>query len=373
MKKVAFACLVLGWCQTAYAQAPLPPVPTSPYRACVAAAVPGASGHRLEAAVPGASGHRLEHLLKAAEHLEAAGMNVEAGKLRRQAEEEKQAVVARIDALQAEVERLRRLVDGPQQVLLKVKMVEISRSKMRKLGFDFAIAGTDSSKTVLLAPAAGRPFHFGVVDDDDPVLQLIEALRKNKLLRVLAEPTLVTLSGRPASFHSGGEIPVPVSREDGTVAIQHREYGTRVDLVPIALGQGRIRLEVRARVSQIDPSRTVEVQGQSCPGLNVRQIDTAVELNAGQTLIISGLAQDRAAKPVAYAPRKTYASPAEHVAEKTGTAADDREETDLLIVITPEFVESSRRWPSRGQPTPPNRAWASPPAVAAEPKPMDTR
>lgn len=359
MKWVTFACLVLGCCQTAFAQPPLPPIPTSPYPACVTAAVPDSSGHRLE------------HLLKAAEHLEAAGMNVEAGKLRQQVEEERQVVLARIDALQAEVERLRRLVDGPRQVLVQVKMLEIFRSKMSKLGFDFDKARTDFSKTISLVPVHGGPFRFDVVDEDDPMLHFIEVLRKNSLLRVLAEPTLVTLSGQPACFLSGGEIPAAVTREDGTVAIELREFGTRVDLIPVVLDEGRIRLEFRARVSQIDPSVTVEVEGQSCPALNVRSVDTTVELRAGQTLILGGLVQGGAAKPVANASGKTYASPAEQVAEKTGPTADDREETELLILITPQLVEPLQ--PSRERLAPPNPAWASPPAVAAEPKRTDTR
>ncbi len=130
-------------------------------------------------------------------------------------------------------------------------------------------------------------------------------------------------------------------------------------------------MEFRARVSEIDPSVTVEVEGQSCPVLNVRSVETAVELRAGQTLILGGPVQGGAAKPVANASGKTYASPAEHVAEKTGPATDDREETELVILITPDFVESS--WLPGVQPAPPYRAWASPPAVAAEPKRTDRR
>lgn len=352
MKWVTFACLVLGCCQTAYAQQPLPPVSANPYPACVAAAVPDSGVHRLE------------HLLKAAEHLKAAGMKVEAGKLRQQVEAERQVVLARIDALQAEVERLRQLVNGPRQVVVQVKMLEVFRRRMRHVTHDYITAGTDPSEPLSVHR---EPFRFDVIYDDNSVLTIIEALRKNGVLRVLAEPTLVTLSGQPASFLLGGEFPAAVTREDGTVAIELRKFGTRVDLLPVVLDEGRIRLKVHARVSNIDSSRTVEVEGQSCPGLNVRSISTTVELRAGQTLILGGLVQERAAKPVATASEKAFAWLAEQVAEKTGPAADDREETELLLVITPDFVQSS--WLPGERPAPPKPAsWAFPPAVAAEPK-----
>ncbi|OHB80751.1 MAG: hypothetical protein A2V98_26675 [Planctomycetes bacterium RBG_16_64_12] len=327
MKRMILTCLAVACCQMAFAQEPVPVPVAEPARHC------------LPAAPPSSAGDRLGHLLKAAEHLEAAGMMEEAVRLRGQIEEEKQALAARIEALQAEVDRLRGLVGGAQQVLVQVQMVEVCRSKLRELGFDFSQVGTDHSTPGACGrPAAGQPFEFGVVDDGDAALGVIEALRQDKLLRVLAEPTLVTLSGRPATMQVGDVVPAPVAQDSGAVAIEYRECGTRVDLLPTVFGNGRIRLEVRARVSKIDPSRTVQVQGQNCPGLNVREVATGVELNNGQTLILGGLVQNRPGEPVADTSARTYyASPAEHAAEKAGTAA---EETQLLVLVRPEIVTS---------------------------------
>jgi Flp pilus assembly secretin CpaC len=313
MRRMILACLVLGCCQIAFGQevAPQPsPFPVSPYR---------------RMATPAPPGDRLHHLLEAAEHLDAAGLEEEAAGLRQLAEQEKQAIIERLGALEAEVERLRQLLGEPQ-VLVKVKMVEISRGKLRKLGIDFATPDTGPIEFGYVIPTGARPFAFGVVDDGDAVLGVLEALQEDRLARVLAEPMLVTLSGRPAHCHVGGEIPAPVPQEDGTVAVEFREYGTRIDLVPIVLGGGRIRLEVRVRVGEIDPSRSVEVQGQTCPGLKVREVDTGVEMAPGQTLILSGLVEKRVAEP------------AERTAQ-AGEADAVEEEVELLVLVRPEIVD----------------------------------
>ena len=160
------------------------------------------------------------------------------------------------------------------------------------------------------------------------MLGVLEALQQDRLARVLAEPTVVTVSGRPASCHIGGEVPAPVTQEDGTVAVQFREYGQRIDLVPIVLEGGRMRLELRLRVGQIDRSRSVEVDGQTCPGLQVHELDTGWEMAAGQTLIVGGLVEKRAAEPM-------------EPTAQAGEAEGAEEEVELVFLVTPELVGRS--------------------------------
>jgi pilus assembly protein CpaC len=93
----------------------------------------------------------------------------------------------------------------------------------------------------------------------------MDALRRDDLAKLLAEPTLTTLSGRSASFNVGGEQAVPVPQQNGAVTIEYKEFGTRVDFVPIVLGNGSIRLEVRASVSEIDPTLGLAGHGSSWP------------------------------------------------------------------------------------------------------------
>ena len=202
-------------------------------------------------------------------------------------------------------------VGGVHQVLLHVKVMEVSRTKLRTLGFDWSqVSGSNmfvSSVAGLLtgvSPAAGAvgagaatvndTFYFQVIDGADAFFGVLEALRQDDLMKVLAEPTLVAVSGRPAYFQVGGEFPILVPQSLGTVSIEYKSYGTQVDFVPIVLGNGRIRLEVRPRVSEIDNTRSVTVPGaEPVPGLRVREVDTGVEMMAGQTLAIAGLVQSR--------------------------------------------------------------------------------
>ena len=202
-------------------------------------------------------------------------------------------------------------VGGVQQVLLSVKVMEVSRTKLRTMGFDWAnISGNDyftqgvsgllnvTSVTELFDSAttagvatgsAGASMTFGLVDNNNAFFGFLEALRQNNLAKLLAEPKLVTVSGRPASFNVGGEIPIRVPQSLGTVSIEFHQFGTRVDFVPIVLGNGHIRLEVRPSVSEVDPALSVD----GVPGFRTRWVDTAVEMKSGQTLALAGLIQER--------------------------------------------------------------------------------
>ena len=197
-------------------------------------------------------------------------------------------------------------IGGVQQILLKTKVMEVSRTKLRQFGFDWSyLDGEDFVFQTVSGLLAGSPIpgvaaatgndtiRFGLVDGDRAFNGFLDALRQNNLIKVLAEPQLVTVSGRPASFNSGGEFPIIVPQSLGTVSIEYRQYGTRVDFVPIVLGNGNLRLEVRPQISEIDPSRSVVINSVDVPALRTRWVDTAVEMKAGQTLALAGLIQQR--------------------------------------------------------------------------------
>ena len=128
-------------------------------------------------------------------------------------------------------------VGGVQQVLLHVKVMEVSRTKLRAFGFDWAnFSGNDyviQSVSGLIGEVdsrigdrqrgrGGETINFGIVDDNSAFFGFLEALRENNLAKILAEPTLVTVSGRPASFNSGGEFPILVPQSLGTIAIEYK-------------------------------------------------------------------------------------------------------------------------------------------------------
>lgn len=244
-------------------------------------------------------------------------------------------------------------IGGGQQVLLHVKLMEVSRTKLRRLGFDWANFNADDSivqhasgliNAYSLTPGAqavttarGETVAFGIVNDANSFFGFIDALRQYNLVKVLAEPTLVTVSGRPASFSSGGEFPILVPQSLGTLSIEYRQFGTRVDFVPIVLGNGRIRLEVRPQVSEVDPSRSVTINSTTVPGLRTRWVDTGVEMKAGQTLALAGLIQNQIEAQNRGIP---YLADLPWIGNAFRHVQEQNNEIELLVLVTPEFVEA---------------------------------
>src|SRR5262249_43347373 len=130
-----------------------------------------------------------------------------------------------------------------------------------------------SSSSGLLGPAlatanpAAITGAFGVISSSNSFLGIIEALKQENLLTILAEPNLVTTNGRPANFLDGGQFPVPIPQGLGTVSIQYKSFGVQLEFVPTILSSGRLRMQVSPEVSSKDLSNSVVVQGISVPSL----------------------------------------------------------------------------------------------------------
>jgi len=360
MRRLAFVCVLVGMSNAACGQQAVPgPTADADEGVCPAqitqpddgsvlskvpgvGRLPGVTTPRDEPATPDAAGTKLHHLLQAAAHLEAAGEIDQARRLRQQIDQEKQVLLERLASLQAELDRLRQMAGCAPQIMVQVRMMELSRSKLRSLGFNGAKLGEGGVPGG--AQADGAPPAFNVVEADNPILRTLDALRTDNLAKVLAEPTLVTLSGRPASLHVGGQYPVLVPQGDGSRAMEYRDYGTRLDLLATVLGDGKIRLEVRSRLSQLDPEHGIQIGQYTFPGVRVRQLDTAVEMQAGQTLVLGGLVQTRGVNTEGDAKAEGETPKA--------TAADDKpqdvtEETELLVLVTPRIVEAAAAFSAR--------------------------
>ena len=240
-------------------------------------------------------------------------------------------------------------VGGVQQVMLHVKVMEVSRTKLRRLGFDFSkVTGNNivaSSISGVLAAGGGaagigtgkETFRFDVVDGGAAFFGLLEALREDGLMKILAEPTLTTVSGRPAFFQVGGEVPTLVPQSLGTVSVEYKKWGTQVDFVPIVLGDGAIRLEVRPRVSDIDNARSVEYAGYTIYAFKTREVDTGVEMKAGQTLAIAGLIQSRVESQRRGLP---WVGEVPYLGAAFRKVEEVNNEIELLILVTPEVVDA---------------------------------
>jgi pilus assembly protein CpaC len=211
-------------------------------------------------------------------------------------------------------------VPGTQQVLLKVRVAELNRTALRQIGGDFlavdhdtgAIVGSQIGGANVAANAlvAGRMLTgtaqtsasafttvFGIFEEGGFSI-FLSALRRNALLKILAEPNLVAMNGHKATFLAGGEFPVPVPQTGGggiapTITVQFKEFGVRLSFVPYILDGDVIRLSVDPEVSSIDFTigTTLVPGGSPVPGLNVRNAHTTVEMREGQTLAIAGLLQ----------------------------------------------------------------------------------
>jgi pilus assembly protein CpaC len=239
-------------------------------------------------------------------------------------------------------------VGGVQQVLLHVRIMEVSRTKLRRMGFDWAkvtgsnvvVSGVSGllkhSINGAIGSTGSETFAFSVVDGTSAFFGVLDALRQDNLAKVMAEPTLMTVSGRPASFNVGGEFPVPVPQSLGTISIEYKKYGTQLDFIPIVQGNGMIRLEVRPRVSEIDQSRNLVLAGTTVPGLRSRELETGVELRAGQTLALAGLVQHRVESMNRGLP---WISEVPYLGVLFRKTEETANEIELLVMVTPELVE----------------------------------
>ncbi|HEX4143656.1 MAG TPA: pilus assembly protein N-terminal domain-containing protein [Pirellulales bacterium] len=255
-------------------------------------------------------------------------------------------------------------VGGVPQVILHVKVMEVSRTKLRDAGIDltdvfsqgnsfFSTQAAGITKMTQLPEVVypgqlpitsvvsglGAPtISMGILNQfSDGFYGFIQMLQRNNILKVLSEPTLVTTSGRPAYFLSGGEMPIPVPQSLGTISIQFRKFGTQVDFVPIVLGSGRIHLEVRPKISEIDPTVSITLNGSTIPGFRTRECDTGVEMNAGQTLALAGLLQTDVNQQVQGIP---YLMDIPYIGLCFRRSTETVEETELLIMVRPELAEA---------------------------------
>ena len=232
-------------------------------------------------------------------------------------------------------------VQQAQQVLLEVRFIEASRDIVREFGIGFNASqpgefafGTNgnliSGLGTQAALAASRGFGSTAVD------VTINALEEKGVLRTLARPNLVALSGDTASFLAGGEFPIPVGQEDGVITIEFREFGVGLAFTPTVLGEDMINLHVRPEVSALDNTNAVSIGGVQVPGLSVRRTDTTVELRDGQSFAVAGLLQNSYLNDARNTP---WLSSVPVLGALFSSKRFERSETELVIIITPRLVQ----------------------------------
>ena len=229
-------------------------------------------------------------------------------------------------------------VGGAQQIQLNVKVMEIQRAKLRRLGVNFEYL--DETAFVASTPGgigALSTIRAAVFDDDSSFDAFVEALRDERLLKILSEPKLVTTNGRPANMLAGGEFPVPLAQGLGTVTVQWREFGVRLEAVPYVLGNGRLRLELSPEVSEQDFTNAFNLSGFQVPGLTTRRVNTQVEMKFGQTIMLAGLLSMRTTAQTQKIP---FFGELPWIGAAFRRVRYDEFETELVIVVTPELVNA---------------------------------
>jgi pilus assembly protein CpaC len=273
-------------------------------------------------------------------------------------------------------------VPTSQQVLLKVRIAELNRTAFRQIGANVLAATSQNGKngaifgtqlanpvtgvatTDVLQPQQGSRLTpskffvgqaasainssnslFGIFQNSNFEV-LVSALRRNSVLKILAEPDLVAYNGHRASFLAGGEFPIPVPQIGATgvastITVNFKKFGVQLDFLPVILDGESIRLTVDPEVSSIDPTlgTTLVAGGSPVPGLNTRNAHTTVELRQGQTLAIAGLMQLSLEGQTTRIPGL---GDLPVIGPFFSNTTSNRVEKELVVMVTPYLVEPMR-------------------------------
>ena len=226
-----------------------------------------------------------------------------------------------------------------EQVMLEVRFIEASRDQLKDIGFRVGYSENGDSFNsgnglVGGATGAATAIFRGVAGENIDIR--LDALESQGAIQTLARPNLVALSGDTASFLAGGEFPIPINGGDGEVTITYRQFGVSLAFTPTVVGGDLVNLNVRPEVSQIDERNGVSSGGVSVPALTVRRVDTTVELRDGQAFAIAGLLQDRTSEQAVNTP---ILSSIPVLGALFSSKRYQREETELVIIVTPRLVK----------------------------------
>jgi pilus assembly protein CpaC len=251
------------------------------------------------------------------------------------------------------------------QILLKVRFANVDRAVSQELGVNLFSTGALNTPGQITTGQFAPP-RLEIEDQQlkltlsdalnvfllRPDLNLgatIRALQARRALEILAEPNVLTINGKPASFVAGGEFPFPTLQGGGAglgaVTIQFREFGVRIAFTPNVTPRNTIRLQVVPEVSSLDFANGLVFQGFNIPALSTRRVATEIELAAGQSFAIAGLLDNRLSETLSKIPGLS-AIPL--LGKLFQSKAISRNESELLVLVTPELV---RPIPA-GQPLP---------------------
>jgi pilus assembly protein CpaC len=246
-----------------------------------------------------------------------------------------------------------------KQILLRVKFAELDRTASTQFAVNLVSTGATNtigsvttgqfpspSPTTIGGAGAASASTFTITNalnifafrPDLNLATLIKALQSRNLLQILAEPNLVTTTGKEASFLVGGEFPIPVLQggaNSGAVTIQFREFGVRLTFNPVVTDNNTIRLYVKPEVSSLDYSNALSFNGFTIPALSTRKMETNIELGEGQSFVIAGLIDNRLTETFTQIPGLASIPILGNLFKSKEV---DRSNTELIVVVTPEMT-----------------------------------
>jgi len=244
-------------------------------------------------------------------------------------------------------------VAGGQQVMLEVKIAEMSRTVSKRLGINFSainkggdfgvniIGGLGSFLTggnlLEYGDNATGLFNFDSPGHNVTYTGVIDFLKGNGLVKILAEPTLIALSGQTANFLAGGEFAVPDIDDDGNVGTEFKSYGVELAFLPTVLSNKRIAIKVEPAVTELDYETTnANIDGTDVPGLLTRKASTMVELADGQSFAIAGILKESTKDNVTKYPGL---GDIPILGALFKSSSFQKSETELVIIVTPHLVK----------------------------------
>ncbi|MGD9863724.1 MAG: type II and III secretion system protein family protein [Pseudodonghicola sp.] len=250
-------------------------------------------------------------------------------------------------------------VGGVQQVMLKVRFAEMQRSVSKSLSSSLGISGgsnfgatggtgTLNNQPSLTSSLAGNiptsndnagAVVFGFNAGAFQVNLLLEALEQKGVVRTLAEPNLSALSGQEAKFLAGGEYPIPVAQTDGVYTIEFKPFGIELAFTPRVVDGDLINLELRAAVSAIDSSNSVNVNGFEVDAFSRRETSTTIEMRDGESFAIAGLIEDKFLDNASQLP---WLGDVPVLGSLFRSADYKRSQTELVIIVTAHLVTPTR-------------------------------
>jgi pilus assembly protein CpaC len=234
------------------------------------------------------------------------------------------------------------------QILLKVKFADVDRSISQQIGLNLATLAINQPNAGILSPGSSvaGTGTFNLSDALNVLLfsksfnlnATIEALQTKNQLQMLAEPNVMATNGKPASFISGGQFPVPSVQSGantGAVSVTYEPYGIQLKFLPQITPRGTIMLAVTPEVSSLDFANAVTIAGTTVPALTVRRIDTVVELEPGQSFVIAGLLDNETTRTLSKIPGL---GDIPLLGKLFQSRLITKSNTELLVIVTPELV-----------------------------------